>query len=153
MVTGFSGAKRQIDLGLLLALVSPIATCADQRVSGGGGRGDDSSPAVERELRLTGGLSARARSLGGCWVADGVGPVTGGNGVPVRARRPRPRFDLASVGYQQSEYFVEGTATPTPRPHRSPRDGKWTVAPSSQAAYKTRIVVNRPVKRRTSTAP
>src|SRR2546425_1113972 len=43
------------------------------------------------------------------------GPVTGGAGVP---QPPNLNgFDLAQVGYQQSEYFLSGTAsayTPSP---------------------------------------
>ena len=46
------------------------------------------------------------------------GPVTGGNGVPiVFSGQPadqlvgRETFDLASVGYSQSEFFVEGMAS------------------------------------------
>jgi hypothetical protein len=83
------------------------------------------------------------------------GPVTGGGGLPlVFSGQPAdaligtPVFDLASVGYTQQEFFIEGTAdgyTPT-APLTS--DGHWSVAPSSQAAYKTRVVVNRPVKPR-----
>ena len=45
------------------------------------------------------------------------GPVTGGNGVPiVFSGQPADRlvgresFDLASVGYTQSEFFLDGTA-------------------------------------------
>jgi hypothetical protein len=47
-----------------------------------------------------------------------TGPVTGGNGVPiVFSGQPADRlvgretFDLASVGYEQSEFFLSGTAS------------------------------------------
>jgi hypothetical protein len=85
------------------------------------------------------------------------GPVTGGNGVPiVFSGQPADRlvgretFDLASVGYSQSEFFVEGTASAySPAPGSTlTNDGRWTVQPSSQAPYKTRVVVNRPTDRR-----
>jgi hypothetical protein len=75
-----------------------------------------------------------------------TGPVTGGNGVPVVFAHTT--FDLAKVGYAQSEFFLAGTAdayTPT-APLTS--DGKWSVVASSHAAYKTRIVVDRPVRPR-----
>jgi len=55
-------------------------------------------------------------------------------------------FDLASVGYEQSEYFLQGTATAYSSSAALTPDGKWTVTPSSQAPYVTRIVVNRPIK-------
>jgi hypothetical protein len=85
------------------------------------------------------------------------GPVTGGNGVPiVFSGQPADRlvgresFDLASVGYAQSEFFLEGTASAyAPAPGSTlATDGRWTVQPSSQADYRTRVVVNRPVDRR-----
>jgi hypothetical protein len=75
-----------------------------------------------------------------------TGPVTGGNGVPVVFAHTT--FDLATVGYAQSEFFLAGTATAYAPTATLTSDGKWTLAPSSQAAYKTRIVVDRPVNRR-----
>jgi hypothetical protein len=72
------------------------------------------------------------------------GPVTGGSGA---IQPPNLNtFDLAQVGYQQSEYFLQGTAsayTPSPGPLTS--DGMWTVAPASTAPYTTRVVAFRPI--------
>ena len=85
------------------------------------------------------------------------GPVTGGNGVPiVFSGQPADRlvgretFDLASVGYSQSEFFLEGAASAySPVPGSAlTSDGRWTVQPSSQAPFKTRLVVNAPIDRR-----
>jgi hypothetical protein len=85
------------------------------------------------------------------------GPVTGGNGIPiVFSGQPADRlvgresFDLASVGYEQSEFFLEGTASAYAPAAGSTltSDGRWTVEPSSQAPYTTRVVVNRPTDRR-----
>lgn len=54
-------------------------------------------------------------------------------------------FDLASVGYEQAEYFISGTATAYTNTAPLGTDGKWSVAPSgTTAAYKTRILVYRP---------
>ena len=85
------------------------------------------------------------------------GPITGGNGVPiVFSGQPADRlvgretFDLASVGYVQSEFFLEGAASayaPVPGSALT-SDGRWTVQPSSQAPFKTRLVVNAPIDRR-----
>jgi Alpha/beta hydrolase domain len=81
-------------------------------------------------------------------------PVTGGNGIPlVFSGQPadavpgvdRPVFDFASVGYSQTEYFLDGTASAYSPVGPLTNDGKWTVAPTSSAAYRTRIVVNRPI--------
>jgi hypothetical protein len=71
------------------------------------------------------------------------GPVTGGAGAILPPNLNG--FDLAQVGYEQSEYFLSGTAsayTPT-APLTS--DGTWSVAPTSSAAYTTRAVVYRPI--------
>lgn len=96
--------------------------------------------------------------LGGVAHADAPspkvsGPVTGGNGVPVVfSGQPADRlvgresFDLASVGYTQEEFFLEGTADAySPVAGSSlTSDGRWTVEPTSQAEFATRVVVNRP---------
>lgn len=71
------------------------------------------------------------------------GPVTGGNGLPVLYGSTA--FDLASVGYSQSEFFISGTASAYLPTSPLSTDGKWAIAPSGQAGYKTRLVVNRPL--------
>ena len=86
-----------------------------------------------------------------------TGPVTGGGGTPiVFSGQPADRlvgresFDLADVGYEQTEFFLQGTASAyAPAPGSTlGSDGKWTVQPSSTAPYTTRVVVNRPIDRR-----
>ena len=86
-----------------------------------------------------------------------TGPVTGGNGVPiVFSGQPADRlvgretFDLASVGYEQSEFFLAGTASAyAPAPGSTlTNDGRWTVQASSPAPFKSRVVVNRPLEKR-----
>jgi hypothetical protein len=72
-----------------------------------------------------------------------VTAATGGNGVPLVFGHAA--FDLATVGYAQSEFFVEGTANAHTPVSPLTNNGKWTVAQFSPAAYKTRIVVNRPI--------
>jgi hypothetical protein len=74
------------------------------------------------------------------------GPVTGGNGVPIVFAHTT--FPLASVGYTQQEFFVGGTATAYAPSAPLTSDGRWSVVPSSHATYKTRIVVDRPIRRR-----
>jgi len=54
-------------------------------------------------------------------------------------------FNLASVGYQQAEYFLEGNASAFTNVSELGPDGFWTVEAGEQAAYKTRIVVKRPI--------
>jgi len=70
-----------------------------------------------------------------------TGPVTGGAGAVVLQAT---RFDLAKVGYQQSEFFLSGDAASYLPAAPLGSDGQWTVTPASTAPYTTRIVVDRP---------
>lgn len=54
-------------------------------------------------------------------------------------------FDLGDVGYRQSEYFLEGNASAFTNLSELLPNGEWDVEPADQAAYKTRIVVYRPI--------
>lgn len=54
-------------------------------------------------------------------------------------------FDLAEVGYEQSEYFIKGTAHSYISRDAMNPDGKWQVTPQDAAEFKTRIVIYRPV--------
>ncbi|MFC8520599.1 alpha/beta hydrolase domain-containing protein [Streptomyces sp. NPDC057257] len=76
-------------------------------------------------------------------VADPVvtRPVSGGAGAP---QLYGTTFDLSQVGYQQSEYFMAGTADSYQPVNPLTADGRWTVAPASTAPYTTRVVVDRP---------
>ena len=70
------------------------------------------------------------------------GPISGGAGQPFLATTT---FDLAEVGYSAAEYFMSGTATSYTNTAPLTLDGKWSVAPASTAAYKTRILIYRPI--------
>jgi hypothetical protein len=54
-------------------------------------------------------------------------------------------FDLGSVGYQQAEYFLEGTASAFTNVGELGTEGVWIAEPGEQANYKTRIVVYSPI--------
>jgi len=71
-----------------------------------------------------------------------TGPVTGGTGINLPGTTT---FDLSTVGYEQSEYFLSGTATAYKSASPLASKGRWKVTPASTAAYKTRMVVYRPV--------
>jgi hypothetical protein len=86
------------------------------------------------------GGAARASSAGASGPAV-TGPVTGGKGAIVLQGTS---FDLASVGYAQSEFFVSGTAAWYAPTAPLGSDGRWQVAPAGAAPYTTRIVVDRP---------
>ena len=68
------------------------------------------------------------------------GPVTGGRGTPANAAA----FDLATVGYEQAEYFITGHASAYTSAQPLTSDGKWTVTAGAPAPFKTRILVARP---------
>jgi hypothetical protein len=53
-------------------------------------------------------------------------------------------FDLGSLGYVTSEFFVSGTASSYKLPGSQTSDGYWDVTTAGAAPYATRIVVVRP---------
>jgi hypothetical protein len=52
--------------------------------------------------------------------------------------------DLKKDGYVEHEYLATGTATSYKAEGALTRDGHWTFAPDTKAAYRTRILVRRP---------
>ncbi len=54
-------------------------------------------------------------------------------------------FNLADVGYEQSEYFISGQARSYINTTGQTEDGKWKIRLADTAAYKTRILVYRPI--------
>jgi hypothetical protein len=72
------------------------------------------------------------------------GPITGPGDVFLQSTS----FDLAAVGYMREEYFIAGTASAYVNVGPLGADGRWTVTPGETAAYRTRLVVHRPVDRR-----
>src|SRR5262249_60000782 len=82
--------------------------------------------------------------------AEGPSPATEGGAAP-----PAGAFigaaattDLSQVGYEQQEYFISGTASAYTSTGPLGDDGRWSVAPGTTAAYKTRILVYRPTNPR-----
>lgn len=73
---------------------------------------------------------------------DASGPISGGAGVIAPANLNA--FDLAQVGYQQSEYFLSGNATAYVPSAPLTSDGVWSVTPGDTAPYMSRAVVYRP---------
>ena len=69
-----------------------------------------------------------------------TGPITTGHIVEPESAHP---LELAASGYEEHEYFAAGTATAF-KADSKPSDGNWTIAPTTTAAYKTRILVRRP---------
>jgi hypothetical protein len=69
------------------------------------------------------------------------GVVAEGQGKPFLGSTA---FDLAQVAYQETEFFISGTASAFTSAVPLTKDGKWTVTPGATAAYKTRLLVRRP---------
>ena len=53
-------------------------------------------------------------------------------------------YDLATLGYGETEYGIAGTATSYELDGERGADGRWTVRPGDEAPFRTRIVVRRP---------
>ena len=73
-------------------------------------------------------------------VATFTGPVTVGHVIEPETALPS---GLAAHDYVEQEFFAAGTAhafTAT----SAPADGKWTITPTTSAAYDTRVLVRRP---------
>lgn len=99
----------------------------------------------------SGSSSAPARTYSGPVAEVKVsGPVSGGKGSVVLAPSPPEPgqapsvFDLSTVGYTESEYFLSGTATAYTSDQPLSTDGQWTTKPAGTAPYVTRVVVRRP---------
>ena len=58
-------------------------------------------------------------------------------------------FPLSQVGYEESEYFLSGTATSYTSATPLAQDGKWHVTAATTAPYTTRVVVYRPIDPKT----
>lgn len=73
------------------------------------------------------------------------GPITGGGG---KALLGTTTFDLADVGYEESEYFLSGTAHAYTATTPLPVSGEWPATPTDSATYRTRMVVYRPIDKK-----
>ena len=53
-------------------------------------------------------------------------------------------FDLAALGYEETEYLVTGTASSYELEGERGEDGRWSVAEAAEAPFRTRIIVRKP---------
>lgn len=54
-------------------------------------------------------------------------------------------YDFATLGYQETEFSVEGMATSYELEGGRGQDGRWDVVPGAEAPFRTRFVVRRPL--------
>jgi hypothetical protein len=71
------------------------------------------------------------------------GPITG-PGAPFLINTSSDQT-LSAAGYEAKEYFISGTTTSYRSVNDLPANGMWEVESAESAAYKTRILVYRPV--------
>ncbi|MFE9835421.1 alpha/beta hydrolase domain-containing protein [Streptomyces sp. NPDC005551] len=95
---------------------------------------------------LLGPSPAQAASTAAPARAEAANPVltvppAGSHGFPFLAAAE----DLGSYGYTESEYFTSGTATSYTKSGTWGSDGRWSVREAGRAAYKSRLLVRRPV--------
>jgi hypothetical protein len=54
-------------------------------------------------------------------------------------------YDLATLGYQETEFSIEGRAVSYELQGERGADGRWDVLPGPEAPFRTRFVVRRPI--------
>jgi hypothetical protein len=55
-------------------------------------------------------------------------------------------YDLATLGYEETEFSIEGKATSYELQGDRGTDGRWAVSPGAEAPFRTRFVVRRPIE-------
>ncbi len=126
------GGRRRSRIGLVARAVAAVVSIGVVCVSCGG------SPRSTPRVGTTAPPSLPATVP----EAAVTGPVTGGKGIDLPGTTS---FDLGTVGYEQNEYFLSGTASTYTSASPLSSNGLWTVTPASTAPYKTRMVVYRPI--------
>lgn len=114
---------RMTAVAAVLLVVTPIAAGA-----GGQAAGDRLVASTSRLYRATATLT---------------GPITTGHVIEPLSAHP---LDLSAHGYVEQEFFASGSAAAF-RSTASPADGRWSIAPTTTASYRTRILVRRPANR------
>jgi hypothetical protein len=140
------GHTRSICGSLLLALALQATNACSSSDSGKAAIKDPSSAASGGGTAGAGGSAADGSAGQGAASATAptalktTGPVSGGKGKPTTATIT----DLAAASYTEKEFFLEGTASAYAVQGGMSMDGKWTLSPTSNADFKTRLLVRRP---------
>ena len=130
---GQTGGERR----LALLVTCAVALCAVACSTSSGG---SASPSTAGGSGSTGtAVHSISRPAGPA--ADLSQELTGGNGVFMGAATSE---SLQGTGYVQHEYVAAGTATSYRAVGGLPGDGRWTFAPDTTAAYRTRVLIRRP---------
>ena len=106
------------------------------------GKASDTSSTTENGSTATPTTTRIAAPNSPVAVPTVAGPVTGGEpDVPVNAM---PTEFATQYGYAEKEYYFSGKATAYEADGEWGKDGKWSVKPTTTAAYKSRMVVRTP---------
>jgi hypothetical protein len=118
-----SARRTAVLVGLLVVVAIGNGACGTQ--PGANGRSPTGGTAVQS------GTYQTAATL--------TGPITGRAIEPLSAIS----LDLAASGYVEEEFFASGSATAF-KATSAPSNGKWSIASTTSAPYRTRILVRRP---------
>ena len=100
---------------------------------------EDTQPPTTRHATTTVARRAFDPSAVASAVVADPSPIGGGSTI-----LGPPGLDVSTVGYEQSERFLSGTAASYTSDRALSSDGHWDVHPKTTARYTTRIVVRRP---------
>jgi hypothetical protein len=132
---------------------------AGAKPSKSGSSSSDTSKSQQSEPSSSGSAGSSASSVGTAAAASGgtvdtaanlakvakeltvSGPVDGGKGTPFSATSA----DLGAAGYSEKEFFFEGPTTSYTMDGGATMDGKWTLKEATKSAFKSRLLVRRPL--------
>jgi hypothetical protein len=117
----------------LVSLVMTVMTMAAVAAVAVSGPSASASTGAPKDPRLAHSIDAQAATLSG--------PVT--VGTVIDPESSPNTGSPASYGYTDDEFFASGTASAF-QATSQPTDGRWTIAPTTSASYRTRILVRRP---------
>ena len=124
--------------GALLAVLASACSKTDSSQPRQDGGNDTNSPKPDASNEA--GSTVRVRPAGAA--ADVSEEITGGNGPFIGAATGLTVPD----GYVEHEYVASGTATAYQASGALSEDGLWTFEPDTTAAYRTRVLIRRPLK-------
>jgi len=126
------------------ALVVALAACSDSSDNNppAAAKPQAANPVVEGPVTAGGGPDCCRIVFGAIdiYVPDIIAYVPGTPFYP-----PSLAFDVAELGYRETEYYISGTAISYVATDELTTDGRWSVQPADSADYRTRIVVMRPI--------
>lgn len=121
---------------LCTVLLITLSACADND-GNNESKPQADNPTVEGPITAGGGAEC-------CTILNGLVDLRDQGYTPGRPFFSDVSYDLAEVGYRQTEFFISGTATSYTNANEFGSDGYWEISPADTAEFKTRIVVHRP---------